>query len=436
MSQLPSTWQPLYRDGAVRPLRRRELVALDSLVAVVLTALFLALPGPAWRPDGGWSLRFALAAAMGLPLALRRARPAAVCALVAAASVVASVIGAVREPFLAVAFALYQVAVSTGAGQPRRIGRTGPRARRVLTPVIGAVSGAVLVLLLISGSPHGGGPDLVLRLAGLAVAGMAWVLGRAVRERRAQAARSARRVAVAAVAEERLRIARELHDIVAHHVGVIAVKAGVANHLLATRPEGAGEALRVIETASRSALAEMRQMLSVLRAGESGPETDGADGLRPAPGLAALPELVAGATAAGLTAELRTEGTANLPQGVQSSAYRVVQEALTNVLKHAGPTHCRVELLADGRELRIEVTDEGAAPARAARRAGHGGGYLTRHGPTGEAGAAGDGSGHGLIGMRERVELFGGRFAAGPLPGGGFAVRAELPYRTEVPVEP
>ncbi|MFF3113439.1 sensor histidine kinase [Kitasatospora sp. NPDC057904] len=245
-----------------------------------------------------------------------------------------------------------------------------------------------------------------------------------------------------AVTEERLRIARELHDIVAHHVGVIAVKAGVANHLLATRPEGAGEALRVpegagealrvIETASRSALAEMRQMLGVLRAGGSEPEADGVDGLRPAPGLAALPELVAGATAAGLTAELRTEGTAGLPQGVQSSAYRVVQEALTNVLKHAGPTRCRVELVADGRELRIEVTDEGGAGGRGVRRPGRHGGYPTRHGPAGAVGAVGHGSGHshGLIGMRERVELFGGRFQAGPLSGGGFAVRAELPYRT------
>ncbi|MFE7191698.1 sensor histidine kinase [Kitasatospora sp. NPDC057541] len=420
MARLPPTWRTPYRDGAVRPLSRGELAAADGLVAVALTALFLALPGPAWSSHGGWSVRLALAAAMGLPLVLRRARPAAVCAVVTAASVVASAAGTVREPFLGVAFALYQVAVTSPA-------------RRVPTPAIGAVSGGVLVLLLVSGVPSGGGQDVVLHLAGLAVAGMAWVLGRAVRERRAHAARSARRVAAEAVAEERLRIARELHDIVAHHVGVIAVKAGVANHLLATHPEGAGDALRVIETSSRSALSEMRQMLSVLRAGESGPEADGLDGLRPAPGLAALPELVAGATAAGLTAELRTEGTADLPEGVQSSAYRVVQEALTNVLKHAGPTRCRVELVADGRELRIEVTDEGAAAVRGARRSGRGGGHPTRYGTEEAAGHRG-GHGHGLIGMRERVELFGGRFEAGPLTGGGFAVRADLPYRALVPV--
>lgn len=396
-------------------------MAVDSVVAVVLTGLFLALPGPEWSPYSGWLERIALAAAMGLPLALQRTRPAAVCAVVTVASVVASVVGAVREPFLAVAFALYQVAVTTPA-------------RRVPTPVIGAVSAGVLVLIVISGSPDGAGQDLVLRLAGLALAGMAWVLGRAVRERRAQATRSARRVAMEAVTEERLRIARELHDIVAHHVGVIAVKAGVANHLLATHPEGAGEALGVIETASRSALTEMRQMLSVLRAGKSEPETDGVDGLRPAPGLVALPDLVAGATAAGLTAELRTEGTADLPQGVQSSAYRVVQEALTNVLKHAGPTRCRVELLADGRELRIEVIDEGAGEGRVARRPGQGGGYLTWHGHA-ESPGHGSAHGHGLIGMRERVELFGGRFHAGPLSGGGFAVRAELPYRAAASAE-
>ncbi|MFF2751291.1 sensor histidine kinase [Kitasatospora sp. NPDC058048] len=424
MAQLPSTRQALYRDGAVRPLRRGELVAVDGLVAVVLTALFLALPGSEWSSHGGWPVRLAVAAAMGLPLALRRIRPASVCAVVAAASVAAAVVGAVREPFLGAAFALYQVAVTTSA-------------RRVPTPVIGAVSGGVLVLLLISGSPRGGLQDLVLRLAGLALAGMAWVLGRAVRERRAHAARSARRAAGEAVTEERLRIARELHDIVAHHVGVIAVKAGVANHLLAVHPEGAGEALRVIEMASRSALTEMRQMLGVLRTGGSEPETDDADGLRPAPGLAALPELVAGATAAGLTVELRTEGITegitDLPQGVQSSAYRVVQEALTNVLKHAGPTRCLVELAADGSELRIEVTDEGAATARGARRPGQGGGHPTRHGPT-EAAGHGSSHGHGLLGMRERVEVFGGRFDAGPLAGGGFAVRAGMPYRAAVPV--
>ncbi|MFF7457922.1 sensor histidine kinase [Kitasatospora sp. NPDC008115] len=407
MARLPTPWRALYRDGALRPLSRSESAALDTLTAATLTALFLALPGPAWSSQGGWPVRLVLAAAMGLPLALRRARPVAVCAVVATASVVAAATGAVREPFLGAALALHQVAVTTTA-------------RRVPTPVIGAVSGFVLVLLLIGGSPGGDGPDLVFHLAGLAVAGMAWVLGRAVRERRAQAARSERRAAEEAVSEERLRIARELHDIVAHHVGVIAVKAGVANHLLATRPEGAGDALRVIETASRSALAEMRQMLSVLRAGESAPEDDGADGLRPAPGLAELPGLVAGATAAGLTVALRTEGAADLPQGVQSSAYRVVQEALTNVLGHAGPTtRCRVELVADARVLRIEVVDEGGVGDRAGRRPGREDGR-------------GSGSGHGLIGMRERVELFGGRFDAGPLDGGGFVVRAELPYQAEV----
>ncbi|MGW4898368.1 histidine kinase dimerization/phosphoacceptor domain-containing protein, partial [Kitasatospora sp. NPDC004240] len=240
-----------YRDGEVRPLSRGGSVALDGLVAVVLTGLFLALPGPG---SGGWPVRLALAAAMGLPLALRRARPAVVCAVVAVASLAATATGAVREPFLAVALALYQLAVTTPV-------------RRVPTPVVGAVSAGVAVLLLIAGSPGGAGQDLVLHLAGLVLAGMAWVLGRAVRERRAQAARSARRAAAEAVTEERLRIARELHDIVAHHIGVIAVKAGVANHLLATHPEGAGEALGVIETASRSALTEMRQMLGVLRAG-------------------------------------------------------------------------------------------------------------------------------------------------------------------------
>lgn len=146
-------------------------------------------------------------------------------------------------------------------------------------------------------------------------------------ERREYAARSAERLARESVAEERLRIARELHDVVAHSVGLIAVKAGVANHVLRSRPEEAHEALRVIETSSRSALVEMRRLLGVLRTEPPG--------LGPLPGLAALPELAERTRLAGVAVDLDVRDAGGVPEGVGLSVYRIVQEALTNVVKHA-----------------------------------------------------------------------------------------------------
>ena len=236
-------------------------------------------------------------------------------------------------------------------------------------------------------------------LFGVAALGGAWTMGQAVRERRAYAARAAERLARESVTEERLRIARELHDVVAHSVGLIAVKAGVANHVMRTRPQEAHDALRVIETVSRGALVEMRHLLGVLR-------TDPAD-LVPVSGVEGLPELAERATLAGVTVDLDVRGAAGLPQGVGLSVYRIVQEALTNVVKHAAPARCRVDVEADGRQVRIEVADDG--PGRRT---------LPAHA-----------EGHGLIGMRERVMMYGGVFEAGPRPGMGFRVFACLPYQ-------
>ena len=360
--------------GAVadfRHLRPGELVAVDCAAAVALTGLYAVLACPLW-----------LAAALALPVAARRLWPVPVFGVVAAVSVAAELAGLVREPFLAAAFALYWVAVT----------RPGPW--RVPTARIGAAGVVVLLGSLVVGSPVPGG---VYPFLGLALLAMAWTAGRAVHERRAYAARAAQRLATRAVAEERLRIARELHDVVAHSIGVIAVKAGVANHVLAVRPQEAGEALRVIETASRSALAEMRHLLGALR---SGP-VDEPD-LKPASGLADLPDLVARAEAAGVSVDARIHGVDGLPEGIDRSAYRIAQEALTNVIKHAAPARCALVVEVEGGELRIDVTDDGRTTA-----------------PSPE--------GHGLIGMRERVALYGGTFSAGPLPGGGFAVRARIP---------
>jgi signal transduction histidine kinase len=304
-----------------------------------------------------------------------------------------------------------------------------------------------------------------------------------VRERRADAARSAAELAGRAVAEERLRIARELHDVVAHSMSLIAVKAGTANHVMAVRPEEAQDALRVIETTSRSALAEMRQLLGVLRAGpvpqtspapaapatapapaappappapatspvsgrgllppaasvqdedaplpsvpgvaeHGAPDASGAPGaagldgawaavfgigpadLAPQPGMAGLPALAERAEQAGVPVELEVRGVDRLPEGVALSVYRIVQEALTNVVRHAAPASCRVAVVGERDEVRVEVIDDGPGQR-----------VLPVTGRTG----------HGLIGMRERVLMYGGEFHAGPRVQGGFGVSARIP---------
>jgi signal transduction histidine kinase len=362
-----------YRDPVAdfRHLRPGELVALDCLAAFTLAGLYLTLSGLPW-----------LAAALALPVCVRRLWPVPVFGVVAAVSVAAAVAGLLREPFVAAAFALYWVAV------------TRPGTWRSPTAKVGAGSVVALLASLVVGSPAESG---VYAFLGMALLGMAWTVGRTVHERRAYAARSARQETVRAVAEERLRIARELHDVVAHSIGVIAVKAGVANHVLAVRPQEAGEALLVIETASRSALAEMRHLLGALRSGTV-EESD----LRPAPGLADLGDLVDGVRAAGAEVDVRIVGVQGLPEGLDRSAYRIAQEALTNVVKHAAPARCALVVVVEGGSLRIEVTDDG----RVVEPSTHG---------------------HGLIGMRERVALYGGSFDVGPRPEGGFAVRVRIP---------
>ncbi|MCP9955830.1 histidine kinase [Actinomadura madurae] len=183
-------------------------------------------------------------------------------------------------------------------------------------------------------------------------------------------------------------------------MSLIAVKAGVAVHVAEARPEEALDALRVIEATSRSSLAEMRHLLGVLRTGAADAE------LTPSPGLADLSGLADRAAMAGVHVDLDVD-TGDLPDGVALSAYRIVQEAITNVVKHAAPARCRVRVEADGVRMRIDVTDDGPG---------------VRVLPGGD--------GHGLIGMRERVMMYGGDFTAGPRPEGGFAVSAAFPYES------
>jgi signal transduction histidine kinase len=230
-----------------------------------------------------------------------------------------------------------------------------------------------------------------------------------------------------AVAEERARIARELHDVVAHSVSVMVVQAGAARRTLATSPGQATTALGQIESTGRQALVEMRRLLGLLRDG--GGADDAA--LAPQPGLAHLESLAEAAREAGLPVEVEVEGEPRpLPAGVDLSAYRIVQEALTNSLKHAGPARARVRVCYGREALEVQVSDDGTGLAVPAR-GGAGlavvrlrpGGLLEVTNPVAPAA----GGGNGLIGMRERVAMFGGSLEAGPRPGGGYRVAARLP---------
>ena len=259
------------------------------------------------------------------------------------------------------------------------------------------------IVLVTAGSPvpllGEAGPIVV----GAVVLGGSWTIGRAVRERRRFAQRSAAQLVERAVAEERLRIARDLHDIVAHGLSLIVVRAATANHVIASRPNEARAALEVIETTGRDALADMRRMLDVLR---DDPQTGGDGDLAPVPTLDQLPALVDRVAMAGVRVDCDLSGAEDLSDGVAVAVYRIVQEALTNVVKHAAPTRCRLRISVVDEDVEVEVTDEGMRAAV--------------DGP-------GQRVGRGLVGMQERVRALGGVLEAGPLPHGGFRVFARFP---------
>lgn len=354
-----------------RRLSQRELVGLDVLAGagyalVMWAGAAAALPG--------WAAGL-VAGAIGLPVAFRRCWPWPVFGTVFAATVVGLALG-VREPFVAAAFALYLAALRT------------PRGRREPTIVIAVVSGIGLVGVTVGGPAPGVGGALVAPvLVGAVLLGAAWTMGRAVRERRAYATRTAVRLAEQAATEERLRIARDLHDIVSHTLSMIGVKAGIANHVADDRPEEAREALRVIETTSREALSDMRQMLGLLRAGAEGG------------GIAGLSQVAERAAAAGVPVDLDVTGL--VPQEAADTVYRIVQEAVTNAVAHGGPSRCRVTVTGSELGVRVEVSDDGRGSTAP--------------------------FGHGLTGMRERVARHGGSLTAGPRAEGGFTVSAWLP---------
>ncbi|MEW2357066.1 histidine kinase [Spirillospora sp. NPDC029432] len=377
----------------VRRLSGRRLAILDAAAAGLYTMVMSAQ----LSLHGGGPAEALVLALTGPPLAFRRRWPRAVCALVIAMSAAALALGMPSDAFVAAAYALYPVAL------------TRPRSRWIPTSLIGTVSGIVLVLSPIAGPRDAWQHPGAGAAFGLALLGGSWTLGRAMRERREHAAAAARRLADRAVTDERLRIARELHDVVAHSMSLIAVKAGVAVHVAEARPQEALDALHVIEDTSRGALTEMRRLLGVLREnGEGGGAAGGGEAdLVPVPGIAGLAELADRAALAGVRVDLDVR-VGELPEGLALAVHRIVQESLTNIVKHAAPAAARVVVVQDDREVRVEVTDDGP-------------GVRVLPGGAGPAG-------HGLIGMRERAMMYGGELTAGPRREGGFAVSARLPY--------
>ena len=328
-----------------------------------------------------------LVAVACLALAWRCRWPVPVLAVSVGAVTVYSLLGYVNgASLIAPVLALYAVAVRVSTRQ--------------------AVAAAVVTLAVLMtatavrnpfGHISGGGFDL---LPGMVAAAL--FAGIAVANRRAYAASlldRAEQDARRRVDEERLRIARELHDVVAHTMATINVQAGVAAHVLSTHPEAAAESLQAIKAASKEGLRELRAILNVLR------QADDADPTQPAPGTAQLEALITGARRAGLeTAFTVTGDPVRLPAAVDLAAYRIVQESLTNTIRHAGPATAAVSLSYREDELQIEVTDTGQGPPAGATSAGH-----------------------GLAGMRERAAAVGGTLQAAPGPGGGYRVAARLP---------
>ena len=228
-----------------------------------------------------------------------------------------------------------------------------------------------------------------------------------LRERAELAERARSEAARLAVSEERLRIAQELHDVIGHSLGVIALQAQVGAHVIDADPAEAKAALVAVSGTSRTALTEIRRILGAMH-------DAAAESYHPAPGLRSVGDLAAELTGAGLPVEVRTVGTPEqVPTALDMTAYRLVQEALTNVAKHAGPTHATVTVRYEPGALDLEILDDGPADGAAAPA------------PTASAHAS---PGHGQLGMRERVAVWGGTLEAGPRPEGGYAVRAHLPF--------
>jgi signal transduction histidine kinase len=366
----------------------RHWVAVDvAAAALMIVAVSVRPPAGAPGVTTHIPVDVALVCVAAIAVAVRRRWPLLALAVSAVAEVAVTLAAPAlaRDALLAMALVTYTVA----------------RVKPAFPARIALLSGLITIALAAILSPGSGSVPFafgsasvtfVLAAAEAALVSAAWAIGRAMRSAAVYNERHAR----ATVQEERLRIARELHDVVAHSMSVIAVQAGVGHFVIRDRPEEAEKALAVIETTSRESLTEMRRLLDMLREERPGD-------LLPAPGLADLPELVDQTRRAGLEVELAIAGEPReLPAGEDLAAFRVVQEALTNVLKHSGASHCRVSLGYEADGVTIAISDQGPGPY------------------DGEAG-------HGLAGMRERATMYGGTFQAGPRSGTGFGVEVRLP---------
>jgi signal transduction histidine kinase len=284
---------------------------------------------------------------------------------------------------------------------------TATRTRAVSATGV-AMAGAGLILLLAvpsTGMHPGGNAEPALAPVTIAVPLLtiiAWLIGNSIRQAHARAELVRAQAVAQAGMAERLRIARELHDMVAHSIGIIAIQAGSGRRVFDTRPDEARDALAVIEATSRETLSGLRRMVTGLRRADPGPGL-GQALLEPAPGLAGIERLAAMTLDAGVKVDVDWHGSREpLPPDIDASAFRIIQEAVTNVVRHAGTGRCQVSVSQQDGELSIEVTDSGS------------GGSVT-------------GTGYGITGMSERAALLGGDFTAGPRAGGGFCVAARLP---------
>jgi signal transduction histidine kinase len=396
-------------DRARCRIGAHPLVVDAALATAVLACMVAGSFVDPHGPDGvTWGVRtpdplsLVLIALGAAALVLRRRRPLTVLALTGGVSVVECVTGDPRAPVaMSAVMALYTVAATTDRPTTWRVG--------------------LLSMTVLTGTAMFAGPLPWYAQENLGIfawTGMAAAAGDAVRSRRAfvhaireraeRAERTREEEARRRVAEERLRIARDLHDVVAHHIALVNVQAGVAAHVMDKRPDQAKEALAHVRQASRSALEELRATVGLLR--QSGdPEAP----TEPAPGLDRLDELAGTFRNAGLRVEVaRADQGTELPAAVGLAAYRVIQEALTNVQKHAGPrATAEVSVVRVGPNIEITVLDDGTGAGR----------------------APDTGGGHGLLGMRERVTAVRGTLTTGPRYGGGFRVHAILPvtHRTE-----
>jgi signal transduction histidine kinase len=378
-------------------------LAYDHAIVLTLVAINLLQPGT--KHDGTQidltvtgTILILIAC---LPLAFRRKAPLVVLGIITLATIAYAATAQVKSPIgLALACATYTVVSQKG--------------RRTRSTTV-----CILVVVMVGTAALFTDGDLLANLSVAIFVLFAAAIGEAVRYRRAylheledrvrRAEQSREEEAERRVMEERLRIAHELHDVIAHHIALMNVQAGVASHLLREQPDEAEKALALVREGGRTVLQELTVLLGVLR--RSGL---GALPTAPAPSLQELGALIDSSTAAGLQVDWQPPDSLGLPDVIELTTYRILQESLTNVVKHAPGAAVRIRIEPCRGSLTLEITDDGGRPGT----------------PYRSAAVDPVGSGHGLVGMRERVTAVGGELTVGPLPDGGFRVRAVLPLET------